>query len=78
MNPFDAFGMLRKQAWSKSIDNATRTHVATDCFGNELALFFDVYVVENGRSENSPPTSRRSQKTAPCSGASFRQRLGGW
>ncbi len=40
-------GMLRKQAWSKSIDNATRTHVATDCFGNELALFFDVYVVEN-------------------------------
>lgn len=38
--------MLRKQAWSKSIDNATRTHIATDCFGNELALFFDVYVVE--------------------------------
>ena len=40
-------GELRKLAWEKSIDNATRTHVATDCFGNELVLFFDVYVVEN-------------------------------
>lgn len=40
-------GMLRKRAWSRSIDNATRTYVAADRSGNESVMIFDVYIVEN-------------------------------